>query len=206
MHRAIFPSRIGAGLGRRGGGAACALGGAGAWRQQRLAPRRQIFSSRLRPSAAAACHFADERLLGFSPEQLFDVVADVDKYADFVPFCSSSRVTTRQPDGSFEAELSIEFFKVTESYTSRVTLDRPRHVHAAAISSKLFRTLASDWRFKPGPTPQTCLLEFRIDFAVASPLYGPIIDHVLPEVTLQQVTAFTERCKVLYGQPQPLPA
>lgn len=182
-----------------------ALGGVGVW-QQSSALCRGIFSSRLRPQAAATCRFADARLLGFSPEQLFDVVADVDKYADFVPFCSTSRVTARPSENSFEAELAIEFFHVTERYTSRVTLDRPHHVHAAAISSKLFRTLASDWRFKPGPTPQTCLLEFRIDFAVASPLYGPIIDHVLPEVTSQQVTAFTERCTALYGQPQPLPA
>jgi coenzyme Q-binding protein COQ10 len=165
---------------------------------------RGIFSSRA--SAASPCIFADERLLGFSPEQLFDVVADVDKYSDFVPFCSSSRVTKQKAEGDgFEAELAIEFFKVTERYTSRVTLDRPRHVHAAAISSKLFRHLSSDWRFKPGPTAQTCVLQFRIEFAVASPLYGPIIDHVLPEVTSQQVTAFTDRCRVLYGAPQPLP-
>ncbi|KAG8457620.1 hypothetical protein KFE25_002284 [Diacronema lutheri] len=180
-----------------------ALSGVSAW-QRSSALRRAIFTSRTH--APVACHFADSRLLGFSPEQLFDVVADVDKYADFVPFCKSSRVLLRRPDGSFEAELAIEFFKVTERYTSRVTLDRPRHVHAAAITSKLFRTLASDWRFKPGPAPRTCLLEFRIDFAVASPLYAPIIDHVLPEVTSQQVAAFTERCTALYGQPHPFAA
>ncbi|KAJ1620481.1 dehydrase and lipid transport-domain-containing protein [Pavlovales sp. CCMP2436] len=169
-------------------------------------------SSRARQPSAATCTFADSRLLGFSPEQLFDVVADVAKYSDFVPFCSSSCVTKRGApgDGSlygspFEADLAIEFFHVTERYTSRVTLNRPHHINAAAIHSKLFRTLSSDWRFKPGPTPQTCVLEFKIDFAVASPLYAPIIDHVLPEVTQQQVTAFTNRCIALYGRPQPLP-
>jgi len=176
--------------------------------------RAGIFSSSrpTRPPPTLLSSFADERLVGFSPEQLFDVVADVERYASFVPFCSGSRVLRREgaeqgAEGrAFDAELAIEFFKVTERYTSRVTLDRPRHVHARAISSKLFSHLASDWRFKPGPTAQTCLLQFRIEFKVISPLYAPIIDHVLPEVTSQQVAAFNERCTALYGAPQPLPA
>lgn len=171
-----------------------------------LCRRAGLFSSSrpTRPAPTLLSSFADERLVGFSPEQLFDVVADVDHYASFVPFCSGSRVLRREGQ-AFDAELAIEFFKVTERYTSRVTLDRPRHVHARAISSKLFSHLSSDWRFKPGPSAQTCLLQFRIEFKVISPLYAPIIDHVLPEVTSQQVAAFNERCTALYGAPQPLP-
>jgi coenzyme Q-binding protein COQ10 len=175
--------------------------------------RAGIFSSSraTRPAPPLLSTFTDERLIGFSPEQLFDVVADVDNYSSFVPFCSGSRVIRREgAEGAeghtFDAELAIEFFKVTERYTSRVTLDRPRHVNAHAISSKLFSHLSSDWRFKPGPSAQTCLLQFRIEFKVISSLYAPIIDHVLPEVTSQQVAAFSDRCKALYGAPQPLPA
>lgn len=170
--------------------------------------RRHIFGGGRRrgwdSASSTRSSFADTQVLGFSPEQMFDVVADVAKYSQFVPFCSDSRVIRRLDGEDFEAELAIQFFKVVERYTSRVTVSRPFHIHAAAIESDLFTHLASDWKFKPGPAPGTCVLDFSIDFAVSSPLYQPIIEHVLPEVTAQQVGAFKSRCATLYGAPQPV--
>jgi len=149
--------------------------------------------------------YADKRVIGFTQEQLFEVVADVAKYAEFVPFCSRSVVTKRDGDGDFEAELTIEFFKIAERYTSRVRAQRPAHVRAAAVRSELFSHLSSDWKFSPGPTPGSCLLEFSVEFAVAHPLYAPVIDRVLPEVAGQQVKAFQDRCARLYGLPAAVP-
>lgn len=162
---------------------------------------RPLFLNSAGRSGESSNRLAERHHLGFTPDQVFDVVADVGKYSLFVPFCSRSLVTKRIAEGKFEADLTIEFFKVKESYTSLVTLERPGHIHAAAVRSKLFRHLASDWKFSPGPTPHSCVLDFAIDFSVSSPMYGPIIDHVLPEISAQQVRAFKDRCARLYGHP-----
>jgi coenzyme Q-binding protein COQ10 len=65
-------------------------------------------------------------VIRYSPEQLFDVVAAVDFYHGFVPWCQRSEIVKRNPDGSFDAELEIGFKFLVESYVSRVELDRPK--------------------------------------------------------------------------------
>ncbi|KAL8523281.1 hypothetical protein ACS0TY_013311 [Phlomoides rotata] len=67
-------------------------------------------------------------VLGYSPEQLFNVVAAVDLYEDFLPWCQRSRIIRRNPDGSMDAELTIGFKFLVESYVSRVELNRPNSI------------------------------------------------------------------------------
>lgn len=64
----------------------------------------------------------------YSPEQLFDVVAAVDLYHGFVPWCQRSEVTKHYPDGSFDAELEIGFKFFVESYVSHVELNRAKFI------------------------------------------------------------------------------
>ncbi|XP_022768770.1 uncharacterized protein LOC111312608 isoform X2 [Durio zibethinus] len=79
----------------------------------------------------------EERIvMGYSPEQLFDVVAAVDLYNGFVPWCQRSDIIKRYPDGSFDAELEIGFKFVVESYVSHVELRRPKFVKVASMFFK----------------------------------------------------------------------
>lgn len=64
----------------------------------------------------------------YSPEQLFDVVAAVDLYHGFVPWCQRSEIIKHNPDGSFDAELEIGFKFLVESYISHVELNRPKYI------------------------------------------------------------------------------
>ena len=64
----------------------------------------------------------------YSPEQLFAVVAAVDFYEDFLPWCQRSEILRHHPDGSFDAELEIAFKFLVESYVSHVVLDKPKLV------------------------------------------------------------------------------
>lgn len=64
----------------------------------------------------------------YSPEQLFNVVAAVDLYHGFVPWCQRSEIRKHYPDGSFDAELEIGFKFLVESYTSHVELNGPKSV------------------------------------------------------------------------------
>lgn len=67
-------------------------------------------------------------VIRYSPEQLFDVVAAVDLYDGFVPWCQRSEIRRQHPDGSFDAELEIGFKFLVESYISHVELKRPSSI------------------------------------------------------------------------------
>ena len=89
-----------------------------------------------------------------TPSQLFAIVADVNKYHEFLPFCRRSRVTNRIDKDRFEAELEIGFKVFNEKYTSKVTLDAPRKVVAEDKSHEedgggtLFEKMRTVWRFR----------------------------------------------------------
>ena len=82
------------------------------------------------------------------PHELFDIVADVDKYSEFLPFCRKSRVTKRTCANAFEAELEIGFKIFNERYLSKVSLERPRKVVAEDASNALFEKMKTVWRFR----------------------------------------------------------
>ncbi|XP_035817356.1 protein COQ10 A isoform X1 [Zea mays] len=118
--------------------------------------------------------YEERRVMGYSPEQMFAVVAAVDLYEDFVPWCQRSRIVRRHDDGSFDAELEIGFKFLVESYVSRVEMEKPRYIKTTASESGLFDHLINVWEFKPGPVPGTCDLYFLVDFKFQSPLYRQI--------------------------------
>lgn len=75
-------------------------------------------------------------IIRYSPEQLFDVVAAVDFYHGFVPWCQRSDIIRHHPDGSFDAELEIGFKFLVESYVSHVELDRPKRIKVFNLHSR----------------------------------------------------------------------
>ncbi|KAK6160699.1 hypothetical protein DH2020_004080 [Rehmannia glutinosa] len=104
--------------------------------------------------------YEERRVLGYSPEQLFNVVAAVDLYEDFVPWCQRSEIIRHNPDGSFHAELEIGFKFLVESYVSHVELNKPKSIKTTSSQSSLFDHLINIWEFNPGPVPGTCNLYF----------------------------------------------
>ncbi|CAM9361413.1 unnamed protein product [Scytosiphon promiscuus] len=141
----------------------------------------------------------EKRVVPYSPEQFFEVVADVDSYKEFVPFCVDSRVVKVIDKATMEAEMSVGFKLFTEKYTSRVVMRRPKEVAVKAVHSRLFSSLDSTWRFRPGSTPNTTLIDFSVEFEVKNLLAAQAMDVFFDEVALQQVKAFERRCRYLYG-------
>src|ERR1700684_3520382 len=70
---------------------------------------------------------AERQVVPYTPEQLFDLVADVEKYPRFLPWCVASRIRSKT-ENQLVADLTIGFGPFPESFTSRVTLDRPKRV------------------------------------------------------------------------------
>ncbi|CAK7347544.1 unnamed protein product [Dovyalis caffra] len=155
--------------------------------------------------------YEERRVLGYSPEQLFDVVAAVDLYHGFVPWCQRSEILKRYPDGSFDAELEIGFKFLVESYVSHVELNRPKSLKTTTSESNLFDHLINIWEFNPGPVPGSCDLYFLVDFKFQSPLYRQTFDEgtkvasvFFKEVVSRLVGSFSDRCRLIYGPGVPV--
>ncbi|KAI3465353.1 hypothetical protein Pfo_022016 [Paulownia fortunei] len=148
--------------------------------------------------------YQERRVLGYSPEQLFNVVAAVDLYEDFVPWCHRSEVIRHNPDGSFHAELEIGFKFLVESYVSHVELNKPKSIKTTSSQSSLFDHLINVWEFNPGPVPGSCNLYFLVDFKFQSPFYRQIANMFFKEVVSQLVGSFNDRCRLIYGPGVPV--
>src|SRR4029078_801699 len=92
---------------------------------------------------------AEQKVLPYTPEQLFALVADIERYPEFLPWCVGARIRERQPDLVI-ADLIIGFRIFRERFTSRVALDAPRRIDVTFTEGP-FRYLTNHWIFEPLP-------------------------------------------------------
>uniref|UniRef100_A0AAV1UX68 EF-hand domain-containing protein n=1 Tax=Peronospora matthiolae TaxID=2874970 RepID=A0AAV1UX68_9STRA len=167
--------------------------------------RAPLFSF-LKPSQALVKSHTETRVVPFSCSEMFDVVADVERYSDFLPFCVESRVLRRPNENVMEAALRVGFNIFTESYTSRVLMIRPNKIATKAIDSPTFKRIESEWMFKPCETPGSCEIAFRVTFEVSSFLHANAIQLFFDDVALTQLNAFIGRARKTYGsKPRSIP-
>jgi ribosome-associated toxin RatA of RatAB toxin-antitoxin module len=140
----------------------------------------------------------ERRLMAFSPVELFSVVADVDSYEEFVPWCKKSCVTRRLEGGKYEADLVVGFQMFKEKYTSVVTVQEPWLVHSEAADSVVFNHLVTRWELRPGPNKTTSWVTFTIDFSFKNMLYAQTASLFFDQVVSKMITAFDKRCCEIY--------
>jgi len=138
---------------------------------------------------------AEKRLLPYTREQLFDLVADVERYPEFLPWCLGARVRERTAT-TITADLLIGFKMVRERFTSRVVLDRPRRIDVSYARGP-FRHLNNHWRFSPAAGG--CRIDFFVDFEFKSRLMQRVIEMLFGEAVRRMVAAFEKRARELYG-------
>jgi coenzyme Q-binding protein COQ10 len=141
---------------------------------------------------------AEQRVLPFTPEQLFALVADIERYPEFLPWCVGARIRERRPD-LVVADLIIGFKMFRERFTSRVALDPPRQIDVTYAEGP-FRYLNNHWSFTP--VPGGCRIDFFVDFAFKSRLMQRVIEVLFGEAVRRMVGAFEARARDLYGGPQ----
>lgn len=139
---------------------------------------------------------ADQRILPYSPEQMFDLVADVGAYPQFLPWVVGARVRSTSPT-LLVADLVVGFKVFRETFTSRVTLARPHHVHVDYINGPL-KHLHNDWRFTPDGQGGT-RVDFHVDFAFKNRLLEAMVGTVFSEALSRMVAAFEARAAELYA-------
>ena len=142
---------------------------------------------------------AERRLIEYSPEQLFDLVADVDRYPEFLPWCVGARVRSHV-ENELVADLTIGFGPFRETFTSRVALDRPHSAHVRYERGP-FRYLNNKWTFTEHP--QGCLVDFFVEFEFRSRLLQAAIGAVFNEAVKLMVRAFLKRARDVYGPTVP---
>ena len=140
---------------------------------------------------------AEKRLLPYTPEQMFDLVAEVERYPDFLPWCMAARVRARKSqDNVVVADLVIGYKIFRERFTSRVELERPRRINVF-YSEGPFKYLNNHWIFEPGEGG--CLIDFYVDFEFRSRFLQRAIGIVFNEAVRRMVDAFEKRARQLYG-------
>lgn len=142
---------------------------------------------------------AERQLLPYHPDQLFDLVADVGRYPEFLPWCVGARVRSRTETDEV-ADLTIGFGPFRESFTSRVTLDRPYRVKVRYENGP-FRYLNNQWDFIPHADGTE--VAFFVDFEFRSRILQAAIGLVFNEAVRRMVNAFRRRAQSVYGPPGP---
>ncbi len=138
---------------------------------------------------------AETRILSYTPEQMFDLVADVAKYPQFLPWMIGARV--RSNTGTeMVADLIIGFKIFRESFTSKVTLDRPSTIHVDYISGPL-KYLRNEWQF--AAVDGGCKVDFLVDFQFQSRMFETLVGGLFTEAVRRMVAAFETRARDLYG-------
>lgn len=139
---------------------------------------------------------AETRILPYRPDQMFDLVADVAKYPQFLPWCMASRVRKREGD-VMVADLVIGFKMIRERFTSRVTLRAPDRIDVEYVEGPL-RYLNNSWVFHEHP--DGCLIDFAVDFEFKSKILQNLIGALFNQAFQRMVAAFEERAAALYGR------
>jgi coenzyme Q-binding protein COQ10 len=141
---------------------------------------------------------AERQLVPYRPEQLFDLVADVGRYPEFLPWCVGARVRSRTETEEV-ADLTIGFGPFRETFTSRVGLDRPRVVKVRYEKGP-FRYLNNQWEFIPHSKGTE--VAFFVDFEFRSRVLQAAIGVVFNEAVKRMVNAFRKRAQQIYGPPR----
>jgi coenzyme Q-binding protein COQ10 len=145
--------------------------------------------------------YVTTRDLPHRPEQMFDLVADVERYPEFVPMCEALKVRRRTTgvNGSevLLADMSIGYKVIRESFTSRVALDRANMKILVEYVDGPFSHLENRWTF--APSGAGCEVTFDIDYAFRSRTFQMLAGAVFDTVVKRMVQAFETRANAIYS-------
>ncbi len=138
---------------------------------------------------------AEKKILPYTPQQLFDIIADVGHYPAFLPWVESANVYDRQ-DHQFTADVDIGYRFLTYPYKCRVHLAQPNRIDIEYLTGP-FTYLNNHWILTPINDKLT-EIDFYIDFEFSNPLLQSVLTPVFAEAVSRMIRAFEARASVLY--------
>ncbi len=140
--------------------------------------------------------FSDSKILPYTPAQLFDLVANVQDYPVFLPWCLDA-VIIEQSKTHIAADLVIGWKMIREKFTSHVHLDSPKSI-TVEYQDGPFEYLHNEWKFTAKGAGKTSI-DFMVDFEFRSPLLATIIGPIFIPAVHKMIDAFEKRAESLYG-------
>lgn len=138
----------------------------------------------------------EQRRLPYTPEKLFDLVADVESYADFLPWVAAVRIRS-DSETETVADLVVGFRALKETFTSKVTKRRPTEIHTDYVEGPL-KYLHNSWKFAPDGEGGA-LVDFCVDFAFRSRIFETLAGQMFDRALRRMIGAFEDRAHALYG-------
>lgn len=146
--------------------------------------------------------FRTTRRVPHSARQMYDLVADVERYPEFLPLCTGLRVLRRAKDGDKDAivaEMSVGYKAIAERFTTKVTLDpEPLDIHVSYVDGP-FRYLENRWEFRPDPAGS--VVQFAIEYEFRSLALGILMGAMFDRAFRKFADAFEKRAGEVYGAP-----
>jgi coenzyme Q-binding protein COQ10 len=139
---------------------------------------------------------SETKHLPYTPEQLFDLVADVARYDEFLPWVVAVRIRSSS-DTETVADMVVGFNAFKERFTSRVKKDRPLRIDVDYVEGPL-KYLHNEWRFELAPDGGTNLC-FAVDFAFKSRIFEALAGQMFDRALRRMTGAFETRAAALYG-------
>lgn len=152
--------------------------------------------------------FETTRLVPFTAQQMFDIVADVEKYPLFLPLCEALTVESRTPSGDNEvviATMSVGYKNIRETFRTRVTLQPAVPTILVEYLDGPFRRLENRWRFVAA-TETASDVHFFIDYEFKSVMLGVLMGALFDKAFRKFSEAFEDRARHVYGSAPRLPA
>ena len=138
----------------------------------------------------------EKRNMPYSPEQMFDLVADVGRYQEFLPWVAATRVRS-DSETLMIADLVVGFRSLKETFTSRVTKERPTKIVVDYIEGPL-KYLHNSWQFTPDGRGGTDI-DFCVDFAFRGRIFETLAGQMFDRALRRMIGAFEDRARELYG-------
>ena len=138
----------------------------------------------------------ERRIIRHTPNNLFNLVADVKKYPEFLPWCLGARIKNKTLK-SFDADLIIGFKIYKEIYSSKITLDKKKRKIIVDYKDGPFEYLQNYWLFNENPCG--CEIEFMVDFKFKSIFLQTLMETLFNEAVKKMVKAFESRANELYS-------
>jgi len=139
--------------------------------------------------------YEESRVINHTPVNLFNLVSDVNKYPEFLPWCKGARIKNIR-DNVFDADLIIGFKIYKEIYSSRIYLDNVNNKILVEYKDGPFEHLENSWVFNKNNNG--CKVEFMVDFKFKSIFLQTIMETLFSEAVRRMVKAFENRANQLY--------
>jgi coenzyme Q-binding protein COQ10 len=146
--------------------------------------------------------FQTKHRVRHSAAQMFDLVADVQSYPQFVPLCVGLRIRRRKEDGSkliLIADMEVGYKAIRETFTSRVTCERSTLEILVEYIDGPFKHLQNRWHFSDQNQGRACLVDFAIDYEFRSRALGLLMGQMFDVAFHKFVDAFERRADLVYG-------